>query len=819
MKNKLGITIRIGMELVCAVVVGVLVWQAGSERLDGWTGPAASLSNDLFVPAIMLNGGRGFTNVVPSELPELRAFLDFRTQDFDPDLLRDSPGNQPLHPFQEYHRYLIYSVAGVWRIFGVNWDAVKVLILFYFFLAAIAVYGICRLAMNPLFSLAATAAFIFAPAVLWTLPILRDFVKAPFILALILVLGMTIKYRLTTRRYLALSAAAGLLLGVGIGFRRDMVVFLPAAIFFVCACRLHPDRLSFWRRPAAAAMIIILFLSSGWPIHKALFRDGYVAAHDTIMGFASYSDHELGVINSASYEKHYLLNDLYCTMKAHDCARRGVTFDADVYRKRCNEPEFDLEMKQAYVMAIIRTFPADMITRAYAAVVRMATAITASPWPPVHRVESWGIVLMAAGMLLLALREPLQSWLMLVMVFYFCGCLSLQFAFRHAFHMSFLPYFFAGLVAQQLLGLATGGIGVWRSRKSGTKPKVAEYCLKGALKGAGFTLIAGLMLYAPLAAARLWQAGTVGDLRKQYSEAPLRSLPYRTISWNDRTVFIPLEGRPCHLCQTDGLIVDIETRCMAAAFKQVDRPLDIRIVYEWEGLSWDFSSRANYRFETPASPTDFKYYFPVHETSTCTDWNHFVGVSLPKEQAVFFDGYYQAVNLDGFELLVNMAVPDQLEQFVDFQALVLPQSGGIWSPYTLYEGFNPFLEEMKIRGEEDPLRAEVLARDALARQPGSIQFTFLLAEALERKGEPEKARQECLALLDVYPDSFVFFARLNQFFLKFGGISRCREEWKSILEQYPFLECARFYLEAAKLKSADDNTNINLNVVEQMDNR
>ncbi|NLV43100.1 MAG: tetratricopeptide repeat protein [Candidatus Hydrogenedentes bacterium] len=814
MKNKLGITIRIGMELACAVIVGVLVWQAGSARLEGWTGPAASLSNDLFVPAIMLNGGRGFTNVEPSELPELRAFLDFRAQAFDPELIRDSLEIRPLHPFQEYHRYLIYSVAGVWRIFGVNWDAVKVLILFYFFLAAIAVYGICRLAMNPVFSLAAATAFIFAPAVLWTLPILRDFVKAPFILALILVLGTAIKYRLTTRRYLALAAVAGLLLGVGIGFRRDMVVFLPAAIFFICVCRLQPGSLSFWRRPAAAAMIAILFVASGWPVHKALFRDGYVAAHDTIMGFASYSDHELGVIHPASYEKHYLLNDLYCTMKAHDCARRGVTFAEDVYRKRCNEPEFDLEMKQAYVMAVIRTFPADMIARAYAAVVRMATAITASPWPPVHQVESWGIGLMAAGMLLVAFREPLQAWLMLVMVLYFCGCLSLQFAFRHAFHMSFLPYFFAGLVASQLMGLVMGGIGIWRCRKSRTKSGIAGNCLKGVLKGMGFALAAGLMLYAPLTAARWWQSGTVGDLRRQYAEAPLRSLPYRTTTWNDRILFIPQEGRACHLCQTDGLIVAIETRCMAAAFKQVDRPLDIRIVYEWEGLSWDFSSRANYRFTTPVSPTDFKYYFPVHETSTCTDWNHFVGLSLPKEQAVFFDGYYQTVDLDGFGLLVNMAVPDRSEQFLDFQALVLPQSGGIWSPYTLYEGFNPFLEEMKIRGEEDPLRAEALAREALLRQPGSIQFTFLLAEALERKGEPEKARQECLALIDLYPDSFVFFARLNQFFLKYGGISRCREEWKSILEQYPFLDCARFYLEEAERKSTDENTDINPGAIE-----
>lgn len=798
MVNKLVTAIRIGVELLFLVLLGVLVWRVGSERLDGWNGPAASLSNDLFVPAVMMNAGRGFVNVEPSSLPELRAFLDFRTQDFDVGLVRDTLENRPLHPFQEYHRYLIYSVACVWRIFGVNWDAVKILILFYFFLAAAFVYGICRLAMNPLFSLAAAAAFIFAPAVLWTLPILRDFVKAPFILALIFVLGATIKYKLNTSRYYCLAGAAGLLLGLGVGFRRDMVVFLPAVLFFLFVCRLYPGRMYFWRRPAAAVLVLALFILSGWPVHKALFRDGYVAAHDTIMGFSSYSDHELGVIKAASYEKHYLLNDLYCTMKAHDLASRGVTFSKEVYQRRCNEPAFDLQMKQAYVTTIIKTFPADMILRAYAAVVRMATAINASSFRPVRYVETYGVWLMMAGMILLAFRKPVQSWLILVLVLYFCGCLSLQFAFRHAFHMSFLPYFFAGMVAQQLLVLVADIFRAWRFRREGEKTHLLKNGLKGGLKGAAFVLVAGIMLYAPLAVARLWQSGKVAELRKSYVDAPQISLPYRTMTWNDRIIFMPQGGRACHLCQTDGLIVGIETRCMMAAFKQANCPLDLRIIYEWEGLSWDFSSLTNFNFEMPSKPTDFDYYFPVHETSTCTDWNRFVGLSLPKEQAGCFKGYYQVTNLDGLGLLINMAVPKCPEQFVDSQSLDMSGSGGIWSPYRIYDSFNPFLEEMKIRGEDDPSRAETLARDALLRQPGSIQFTFLLAEALEEKGEREKARQECLALMELYPDSFVYFARLNQYFLEFGGVARCRDEWKAIVEQYPSSECARSYLEEAE---------------------
>ena len=159
------------------------------------------------------------------------------------------------------------------------------------------------------------------------------------------------------------------------------------------------------------------------------------------MGFASFSDHELGVITPASYEKHYLLNDLYCTLKAHDAAKRGVTFSPETYAKRCNEPEFDLEMKQAYVSEIIKTFPGDMLTRAYAAVVRIATAIVASPFPVVHFFENWGLWFTAGGLLMIAAVSPVRAWLMLLLLCYFCGYTSIQFAFRHAFHMSFVPYF------------------------------------------------------------------------------------------------------------------------------------------------------------------------------------------------------------------------------------------------------------------------------------------------------------------------------------------------------------------------------------------
>lgn len=801
MNKTLVTACRISIEIFLLLVMALASWRAGSTRLEDWNGPAGSLSNELFIPAIMMNAGMGFVNVDPSEIPGLRDFLEFRTQKFDPAPLAGFQNVKDLHPFQEYHRYLIYSTAFVWRILGIEWDAVKVLILFYLFLAAAAVYGICRLCMNPLISLAAALAFVYAQPVLWTLPILRDFVKAPFILALILLLGITVRYRLTTLLYFLVVAASGLVLGVGLGFRRDMIVFVPVVLFFLLVCRLDARKGGVWRRPAAAVFLLFLFVFSAWPVHKALYRDGYVAAHDTIMGLASFSDHDLGVIAPASYEKHYLLNDLYCTLKAHDAARRGVTFSPEVYKKRCNEPEFDLEMKQAYVTKILETFPGDMLTRAYAAVVRIATAIVASPYPIVHFFENWGVWFTVGGLLLVAAGSPMRAWLVLLLLCYFCGYTSIQFAVRHAFHMSFVPYFFAGLVVQYLLKLAAGFLpGRFRStfgedlRTFGRKVvKCAGYCTL-------FCVISGGGLIMPLIAARAWQYEQVNSLKNSYIKAPMTPLSHKTLSWDGRTLFMPVGGRACHLCQTMGLIVDIETRLIAASLRKVDIPLDLKLVYEWDGRSWDFSAPATFGLRDIQTPGDLKYFFPVHETSTCTDWNHFVGISLPDEQAHFFEGFLEVQNLENLELLVNMAVPEEEARFIDAQYLKVPDEGGEWTPYNVYEDFNPFVEEMEIRGllsQGQSGRAAERVRLVLKRRPQSIQFTFLLAEALMKAGDREKALSEARALLELYPETFVLYARINQFFREHGGAEGCCREWQSVVEGNPALACARIYRDNA----------------------
>ncbi|HOH43222.1 MAG TPA: hypothetical protein PLZ53_08885, partial [Candidatus Hydrogenedentes bacterium] len=201
-----------------------LVSVVGFSCLSTWKGPAGSLTNDLFVPSILLNAGLGFSNADADTVPGLRDFLDFKSTAFSLENIKAGTTFQPLHPYQEFHRYLLYTLALVWYCFGINWISVKLLLIALLVLSALLTYGISRLVLNRLLSFLVALSFSASAGVYWTLPVLRDFAKVPFILALLLLMGLFIRRRMTPRLYWLLALSAGAVMGIGMGFRRDLLV-------------------------------------------------------------------------------------------------------------------------------------------------------------------------------------------------------------------------------------------------------------------------------------------------------------------------------------------------------------------------------------------------------------------------------------------------------------------------------------------------------------------------------------------------------------------------------------------------------------------
>lgn len=766
-------------------LLSLLVIFQGFAHLKDWKGPAASLTNDLFIPALMLNAGHGFSNLSAHEIPELRDFLDFKRQEFSLTQLPDEPSLQALHPYQEFHRYLLYTVAAVWQCFGVNWHAIKVLLVVLLLTSALLVYSLSRLVLRPVLSFAVALAFSASAPVFWALPVLRDFAKTPFILALLLILGWMIRHRLSTKRYGILAFVAGVVMGMGLGFRRDLLVFLPLVLAFLAVARFQPASWSLRRRAMGLALTFLGFLLAGLPVHLSLYREGNLAAHDTLMGFASYSDKELAMLAPASYEKHYLLNDLFCTFKAYEGAKRGITFPAERYEQQLGDPQFDEDVKRAYVEKLIRTFPADVLTRAYASVLRINSGTLAAPHAFPRFIETYGFWFLLASLILLAAVKPCETFLLLLLLCYSCGITSLQFGVRHSVQLAFLPYFFAALLLELLLrGLPPA----WHWLRKKDDAFSAKDLFLAVRRAALWTFAVALAFVLPLKAAQGFQKKQVSALMECYGAQKSEALRYITREWEDRILFIPLAPEESEREEADHLLENMSSRLFEVRLSQMDSVPELQLVYEAEKEQWDFGATLSCALQPGVAWGQLRCFFPVHESSNPGEGSRFMGVSLPKEQRHYFSGFHEIQDFNACDLLIPLFLPARREALVYGQRLELPWAGARWRDYPPEPEFKPFIAKTDIENaiiSDNVEEAIDLAREALYHQPDSPEFTLLHVEALEKAGREQEAREEALKLLNTFHGSPVIAAQLNQYYQRQGGPSHAREAWIDLMERIP----------------------------------
>ena len=183
-----------------------------------------------FGPAVMAACGFGYVNPAAETRPALADFLN-RTADAVSCGEVQSLATQPLTSMQRAFRYLIMTVGATWRVGGeVAWSALTPLYGSLYGVTVVLAFAIFRQGMGRMLSALASTALMVSTLHLHNIPHLRDYAKAPFVLALVLVAIRLVLVEVTTWRTLALAALAGGLTGVGIGFRNDLLVAIPAMV-------------------------------------------------------------------------------------------------------------------------------------------------------------------------------------------------------------------------------------------------------------------------------------------------------------------------------------------------------------------------------------------------------------------------------------------------------------------------------------------------------------------------------------------------------------------------------------------------------------
>ncbi|MBI1320402.1 MAG: hypothetical protein GC168_15860 [Candidatus Hydrogenedens sp.] len=681
---------------LCCLVLSVL-YLFGTVGMGG-RGTGSDPRN--FVASISVAYGDGFKRPLPC--PEVDAFVAQSISEL-PEGWRPTAGPDIwISQWDLAHRYLVVYIGWVWRLFGVSWYTFKLALIPPFLLAGLLVYLLLRLGAGPWLALAGTVFLMTAPVMSEMHLGARDFIKLPFAYAVVLAAAYLIRYPVSRRSLFLTAAAGGLALGLGYGFRQDLIMFLPVLAAGVVFGP-HGPEIRVLHRLAAAALALTTAITAAFPIVSQVVREeGSQGYHDLLMGWSHLSMDQLQ-LEPASYELFYEHHDDFpYALRQHEARYRShmvIPLETEIWR--------DSEEARSLLLQTVWWFPADWATRGLAALragltsteLRTGPARSDIPRPGYLRVfESihdaaglllrWLVPLLAAaGLILVALRDLPRAWLLFLLLLYVTGYTSLQFALRHAFQLSILPVW----ITTAWMGWA---LCRWQTRGHGHGVETAAPLSLGRYGRVAFNALGAILLIAiPYGVLQNIQAANMSYLAREYRNAPLGArtpvqqesdgwVDFQMIDWQhcsestddlDAAWFL-LSTPPENRELVRGLAAASlrSTGCateLALFFEGGEGPVHLALEY---GLNPEFDSFERELTVMPPDGSDsFMYYVPAWETNLSFGRGRmeFAGFRLRPEDAPRLAGVYQVADGWRLPLPLNLALGQDPDAFRPYYRL------------------------------------------------------------------------------------------------------------------------------------------------------
>lgn len=643
--------------------------------------------------AVSIACGEGFQIFENGGVPVLEPFMNREVQTFSCD---DLPANPPLwdqEGFRESHRYYLYCVGAVWWLFGIGWQTLKLLLLAFFCVSAVLLYAVFRLGMNRPLSALGTLCWIFAPVVYTAVSLPRDFTKAPWIFAIILLLGLLIKHPWRPRALLSLSAVLGLCIGVGLGFRQDILAFLlPAVVVLLFFTTGLGGRVWPWRVAAVVVMLLSFYIPAK-PILDGTAKAGSLASHNVINGMATEHDDLMGV-QPSSYETIYCLNDNFSHAVRVSYVRRALDYQVPIY----NEGDQAGWAGNRFLLKVFATFPADQFARMLSGArfvlgdVSEHTQVPARAdevqtrrivkfyAPITEHMQHFGVSYAIAGIVLLAFINLRWACGVYFLLLFLATYPVLQFQLRHTFHLAFLPFWMAGLCLQCAW---TGGKllrqQVIRARIADKLRYPATLWNSRTRNALCFIAVALALIVLPLWMLRGYQYVTVSRLVAKHAAAQLTPLTVtqEDIAENavDWALFHPT-GLPQPVMENPSLWTwRPVTHYLVIELAGGDPNLPLWLHYDSETEATRFDRVVHPRHMDTDPGKITRYFFPTY---TFVAENAFIGkstfggVGIPRDQADRLKGMYLVTNQEAFPLLLNLTLPEDRARMRFWQRTPLP---------------------------------------------------------------------------------------------------------------------------------------------------
>lgn len=438
----------------------------------------------------------------------------------------------------------------IWKFTGVSWSKLNVFYAMFYAASVCLAYLIFRTALHKFIALPLAVFILGSSYHLYYLRHFRDFAKEPFYL--FMVLGTILMAQGFTERKAERiwGAVCGLILGIGIGFRMDLYIFIPpmlASIIFL-SNGLLKDKL------ITVGIFLFSFLIAGFSVLKTGFTGNTNGPHVILMGLAPIF-REYMHIKPSIYETVYAWSDLippqmtnaYANLVLQDERIAGTSTTASD------------KMGIKYFFDIVFNFPADIIARLFGAVtstfgVALGYTNIECPYPikiPIEYINAIKVkvglalglqkysALYVVGAIMFLGRRDIKLGLTLFAAFiYLAGYTMLQFDPRHYFHLEFITLLACGVLIQAVLA---GGVGLFGSifKHMPHDKWMAASDMKIFIRnGIIFLAVTGFVCIAPLKLARIYQQHNVEKLVSGFMRMEVERVDYQINHVSDKEALI-----------------------------------------------------------------------------------------------------------------------------------------------------------------------------------------------------------------------------------------------------------------------------------------
>ncbi len=688
-------------ESICLIIVAAaavsLVWPTLTP-FGGRVEQRFSVVMAAFHAPIMFALGHGMRDFGVGSVPEIREFIQQNIPAVDPAKVPEDIETWPVSDsYQFMHYYLLWAMGLIWRLLGVSALAIHVLCAVFYAATMLALYGLFRLVSGRAASLAAAVFMAASPAYLLSCPSLRDFSKAPFLLAVFFLIGLMLSRRRGPVAFALLSALTGLVAGAGYGFRQDLLVTVPAALAVVLVFS-RIDATGFWERAAwrgvSALLLAGCFCAAGMPALVGVAKDnGSASAQAFVQGVSETVESRMDFGN-ASYVTHYEYSDFFDFTVVNSFARRR----GEIAEMPGHFSAEHGRMGKEWMREAVRAFPGDMFARGVSAALMVPKLAALSEievterlhgpnkdavekhlprqLPLARHFDKYGLYYALAALVILLLHDPRTGVAASLLVVYFTAYPGLLFEFRHLFYLSFAPYWAAMALAAWALRrtfrflFSTGGARPEEQDPHWRRPA------RRALFAAAWPLALVAGLYGAQALLRGAQRDNVAGMLERYRAANLE--PVETLA--EPTEEGGMLIRPAHplpnFYNWDSLpAFESLGEYLAIRFERNGVPPTFRLVYE-DTDPTNFSQTVTPRVEGMHQHGVITSFFPVY----CLGWNagsgwnapdaqrvargNLVGISMSKKDFDSFHGLYRMIEPAKFDLWPFITLPESDNSFV-----------------------------------------------------------------------------------------------------------------------------------------------------------